>query len=915
MSGREGRGRSRRDYPAKSEEKSQHGRGNNPPSRHLWVGNLSHNLTENALAHHFLKFGDLESLAFQPGRSYAFINYRNDEDAFLAVRELQGFVLAGNPLKIEFAKAEKSTLPPREADYSQRRDESRPAARGPTFTQRESRSYHSPEPPYLDKPNTNNKDADPSEVLWIGFPAQLEVDEFILRKAFSPFGEIEKITAFPGRTYAFVRFRNISAACRAKNTLQGKLFGNPRVHICFAKSESGTSNREKNSIDSPPSPHFESYGHQRSPEYLRSDRNFGGVTGEPSSIRSHFIPNMEAGDSGARGFGRKANIWASEDDANEQRRYPERRSELGLRGNIYEHHNSPSRDRETHFREFTSPKFPRQGPFYDDPWDLPEDSSYLHGAKKLKTTAFPPENELPEYPFSESEKVKHVVSKTYPDFPQAEVLDKKFDSRPISYRQIPDRAMNSTQNYGERSDNWNASYDNFQVNSVPLPPPDRKRLTPEIHDMARNEEWKWEGTIAKGGTPVCHARCFRVGKPLDMPLPEYLDCTARTSLDMLAKHYYQAASAWVVFFVPATDPDMAFYNEFRNYLGEKQRAAVAKLDERTTLFLVPPSEFSEKVLKVPGKLSISGVILRLEPQGSSYGSPQHQNKETTFTSFQGNSPYQKSISPSDRYLPNHSFKNFERPVRSAPPISVALSSGGLPAPFLGSGHSTSNLHEPLNTQQHDHLLHQQKLASGTNWPPHDLQNLNSNTLNISSQASNSFAGPMGYSAIPRSVQVTSQNNYTSEMSGTPSSGNGKLPLQEKPPLPSPLPAAGFRPEQLAQLASTLFGQQGQLSGGSTGEGYRQAENINQSGYSSIPSQNYGLPNDQVSSEFSSAPFGQVQQFQQQQQTPNLVAAPQMNPQLQNAGQEDADTDPQKRLQATLQLAAALLHQIQQGKGT
>lgn len=378
---------------------------------------------------------------------------------------------------------------------------------------------------------------------------------------------------------------------------------------------------------------------------------------------------------------------------------------------------------------------------------------------------------------------------------------------------------------------------------------------------------------------------------------------------MLAKHYYQAASAWVVFFVPATDPDMAFYKEFRNYLGEKQRAAVAKLDERTTLFLVPPSEFSEKVLKVPGKLSISGVILRLEPQSSSYGSPpQHQNKETTFTSFQGNSPYQKPISPSDRYLPNHSFKNFERPVISAPPISGALSSGGLAAPFSGSGHSTSNLHEPFNTQQHDHLLHQQKLASGTNWPLRDLQNLNSNTPNISSQAS------MGYSALPRSVQETSQNNYTSEMSGTSSSGNGKLPLQERPPLPSPLPSAGFRPEQLAQLASTLLGQQGQLSSGLTGEGYRQAENMNQSGYSSIPSQNYGLPNDQVSSEFSSAQFGQVQQFQQQQQTPNSVAAPQMNQQLQNAGQEDAEADPQKRLQATLQLAAALLQQIQQGKG-
>lgn len=94
--------------------------------------------------------------------------------------------------------------------------------------------------------------------------------------------------------------------------------------------------------------------------------------------------------------------------------------------------------------------------------------------------------------------------------------------------------------------------------------------------------------------------------------PELLDCTARTSLDMLSKHYYQALASWVVFFVPENDSEIVLYNEFMHYLGEKQRAAVAKLDERTTMFLVPPSEFSEKVLKVPGRLSIAGVALRLE---------------------------------------------------------------------------------------------------------------------------------------------------------------------------------------------------------------------------------------------------------------------------------------------------------------
>ncbi|CAL0318689.1 unnamed protein product [Lupinus luteus] len=116
MSSRGGRDRSRRDYPSRYEDKgggvaagrgnsSSNSRSNNPPSRHIWVGNLSHNIIEEDLAHHFLKFGPLESVAFQPGRSYAFLNFEREEDAIEAIRALQGFPLAGNPLRIEFTKA------------------------------------------------------------------------------------------------------------------------------------------------------------------------------------------------------------------------------------------------------------------------------------------------------------------------------------------------------------------------------------------------------------------------------------------------------------------------------------------------------------------------------------------------------------------------------------------------------------------------------------------------------------------------------------------------------------------------------------------------------------------------------------------------------------------------------------------
>ncbi|PNX95403.1 flowering time control protein fpa-like [Trifolium pratense] len=117
MSSRGGRDRPRRDYPSRYEDNkgnsgtgrggggSSSGNNGNPPSRHLWVGNLSHNIVEDELAHPFIRFGPLEKVAFQPGRSYAFINFEMDEDAIDAMRSLQGFPLAGNPLRIEFAKA------------------------------------------------------------------------------------------------------------------------------------------------------------------------------------------------------------------------------------------------------------------------------------------------------------------------------------------------------------------------------------------------------------------------------------------------------------------------------------------------------------------------------------------------------------------------------------------------------------------------------------------------------------------------------------------------------------------------------------------------------------------------------------------------------------------------------------------
>lgn len=397
---------------------------------------------------------------------------------------------------------------------------------------------------------------------------------------------------------------------------------------------------------------------------------------------------------------------------------------------------------------------------------------------------------------------------------------------------------------------------------------------------------------------------------------------------MLAKHYYQAASAWVVFFVPESDADISPYNEFMNYLGEKQRAAVAKLDERTTLFLVPPSEFSEKVLKVPGKLSISGVVLRLENLGSNFGS-HDQLQATSFMSFHGDTAtsYTKPTSPSGLFLPMTSFPNLGKSGGvSNVSYTGNVPSSAPPPSFSGSALAVGGASNSMNENSPEYLLHQRNPSLGTNWSPHHLQNSISGARNVPLQASNSAADTIvqDYQSImPKAIQGTSSCQYQTGNSGVPLCGSSKMPLQETKP------SVSLQPEQLAQLASSLLGQQRQPGSSpmlSVGEDLRQSNAINPPENPFRTSQKYAVQN-QVSTELSTSQFGQVQQQQQQQLTPNVSLMPhtghrevqtgvQGNQPLQSTGtQEEVEADPQKRLQATLQLAAALLQQIQQGKGT
>lgn len=300
--------------------------------------------------------------------------------------------------------------------------------------------------------------------------------------------------------------------------------------------------------------------------------------------------------------------------------------------------------------------------------------------------------------------------------------------------------------------------------------------------------------------------------------PEFLDCTARTGLDMLANHYYQSSQAWVVFFVPGSDADIVFYNEFMHYLEEKQRAAVSKLDDTTTLFLVPPSDFSEKVLKVPGKLSISGVILRSEYEGSGYGPVQQQ----------GERRYGETSYPED----SGAFPDVGNPRNPGPPVQ----------------------HSPMDP----YIERRDDQYSGRVWPPRDVSVTNTRSSQMQ----------------PLLKDLQEHSRFVAQQNADPS----RFRETEIP--------SGFQPEQLTHLASSMSRQQYQVDNTSN-----QPERYATDARSSFH------------------PL-------QHEQTPNAPPGYQ-NVQLQGSSnaqeEEENEANPQKRLQATLQLAAALLQQIQQSK--
>ncbi|CAN0857986.1 Flowering time control protein FPA [Linum grandiflorum] len=564
------------------------------PSNNLWVGNLAQDVTDSDLMGLFAKYGALDSVTAYSSRSYAFVFFKRVEDAKAAKDALQGSVLRGVTLKIEFARPAKPSkflwvggISPslskqqleeefqrfgKVQEFKFVRDRntvyveylrfedaveamksmngkriggeqirvdflrSPPSRREHMYDHRDSRENQFSSGLKRSQQTMSSggrKEGPPSKVLWVGYPPSLQIDEQMLHNAMILHGEIERIKSFPSRNYSFVEFRSVDEARRAKEELQGRLFNDPRITIMF--SSSGSAPKE--------------YSNHYPGMKGRSDDEGVFGTGQLEMLEHH----QSIGRGILPGSLRNSHLQL-------QHFGPQDSGQLGS--------------------TWRRPSPPTAG-------ILPSPGSRIRPSMKSGSSGW---DVLDSSHFQREPKRSRIGTPDDDSFQLRSVDDRGLGLRnralgPLSDK--PDRFANSARGPVET-------------------------------------DYIWRGVIAKGGTPVCQARCVPIGDLMEAEFPEVVNCSARTGLDMLAKHYAEAIGFDIVFFLPDSEHDFASYTEFLRYLSSKNRAGVVKFDDGTTLFLVPPSDFLTDVLKVSGPERLYGVVLKLPQQLPSNAQAQQQ---------------------------------------------------------------------------------------------------------------------------------------------------------------------------------------------------------------------------------------------------------------------------------------------------
>ncbi|KDP43886.1 hypothetical protein JCGZ_20896 [Jatropha curcas] len=534
------------------------------PSKNLWVGGISPAVSKEQLEEEFLKFGKIEEFKFLRDRNTAFVEFFKLEDALEAMRNMNGKRIGGDQIRVDFLRSQavrREQLP----DFRDSKESQFPITHSGIRRA---------------QPSAGRREGLPSNILWIGYPPSLQIDEQMLHNAMILFGEIERIKSFPSRHYSFVEFRSVDEARRAKEGLQGRLFNDPRITIMYSSSELG------------PGKEYPSFhaGVKGSRPEIFNERVFAssqlemsdhhrpiGVHSFPGSLPPSSVhrPNLQLRPFGLQGGFDPVLSVAEFNDLAPLHNLRDGNSNIQM---------GPS---------WSRPSPPASG-------ILPSPTSRIRPPMRSVSTG---------WDVLDPNQYQREAKRSRIDAPSS-IEDDSFPSRKIDDRGL---VLDKTYRLGLDTD-AGVSGSLLNVHGKRSLSPVGARSAIGLHQRRLDNDFIWRGLIAKGGTPVCHARCVPIDKGIESELPEVVNCSARTGLDMLAKHYAEAVGFDIVFFLPDSEDDFASYTEFLRYLGSKNRAGVAKFDDGTTLFLVPPSDFLTNVLKVVGPERLYGVVLKLPQQ-------------------------------------------------------------------------------------------------------------------------------------------------------------------------------------------------------------------------------------------------------------------------------------------------------------
>ncbi|PKI36299.1 hypothetical protein CRG98_043325 [Punica granatum] len=842
--------------------------------KHIWVGGISPDFSKEEFEEEFAKFGKIEDFKFVRERNTATVEYARLEDAIQAMRSMNGKELGGEQIRVDFLR-------------------SQPIRRELLIDGPDSREYHGrgmgpsdvhagSKRPQPSQSSGFRRDGQPSNILWVGYPPSVQIDEQRLHNAMILFGEIERIKSFPSRNYSFVEFRSVDEARRAKEGLQGRLFNDPRITIMFSNSGLAPDRgQETYRGEHFQSPEMDGYVHSRPFEGNMQVRPFGPHNGyDPHSGAEFDDVDLPYGAREGSGKSLMGPSW--------RRPSPPASAMLP---------SSPS------MRTSSG-------------WDVYDGNQFQRDSKRSRIESSLPGDET-SYPL----------------------------------RMIDDRRVGVDRSYCPAVDGIASGISSVHGRSRPSPL--GSRFSPEPVQDA-DDDYIWRGLIAKGGTPVCHARCVPVVEGLILELPDIVNCSARTGLDTLAKHYAEAAGFDLVFFLPDAEEDFGSYTEFLRYLASKDRAGVAKLDDGTTLFLVPPSDFLRKVLKVVGPERLYGVVLkmprpaptsephqalavpqyadrlRFPPPQPDYGLLSPREEPPVMPTDYGRAPQGDSNFPKPLYHPppsespavHSASQNYVSTSTTSNPV---VSQGGISltpeliatlASLLPTNPQTSAATPAEVTQQQSFRPPLPPAAPLPNYQVPDHGGPSSQQP--ASQYIHSVSAVSQYQPYP-SVSASASHSMQPVFSGSHiqySSANAyqQAPISSRPLTNFPIPSQSGQFVAAAQVPQQ---QQVEVPPNSQ-RGYGVVQGNEVSGLYTSPAVNHNYSSSLAANQVQgTAGFSQLQaavppvyertnaelsnQVQQLQAT-SSGAVP--------SGQ-DVDTDKNKRYQSTLQFAASLLQQIHQ----